>query len=231
MAACHKRFTVALWGPKEITLIRCGIRFVGRCKILHLYGPSRTPVPTKRIQSPLIILKIRGTLNPAEQARHQPAPKSQNRERCLQLAVWASPPPCGTKKRPDARRRAFFLVPVVGLEPTRCRHQRILSPSRLPIPSHRRMRFIRNGYIVAHLFSKVKYLCGKISGRTHIPAGICVPSLIRGIADDRLRFNPRASYATTVKSTLNSAANSSMTMPTKSIGRLKGLRSLSFSCR
>ena len=30
----------------------------------------------------------------------------------------------------------FQLVPVVGLEPTRCRHQRILSPSRLPIPSH-----------------------------------------------------------------------------------------------
>ena len=29
------------------------------------------------------------------------------------------------------------MVPVVGLEPTRCRHQRILSPSRLPIPSHR----------------------------------------------------------------------------------------------
>lgn len=31
----------------------------------------------------------------------------------------------------------FQLVPVVGLEPTRCRHQRILSPSRLPIPSYR----------------------------------------------------------------------------------------------
>ena len=29
------------------------------------------------------------------------------------------------------------LVPVVGLEPTRYRYQRILSPSRLPIPSHR----------------------------------------------------------------------------------------------
>ena len=27
---------------------------------------------------------------------------------------------------------SFILVPVVGLEPTRCRHQRILSPSRLP---------------------------------------------------------------------------------------------------
>ena len=30
------------------------------------------------------------------------------------------------------------LVPEVGLEPTRCRQQRILSPSRLPIPSFRR---------------------------------------------------------------------------------------------
>ena len=36
-------------------------------------------------------------------------------------------------------RRLWGLVPVVGLEPTRCRHQRILSPSRLPIPSHRRI--------------------------------------------------------------------------------------------
>lgn len=39
------------------------------------------------------------------------------------------------------------LVPVVGLEPTRCRHQRILSPSRLPIPSHRRIRSSANYYI------------------------------------------------------------------------------------
>ena len=31
-----------------------------------------------------------------------------------------------------------LLVPEVGLEPTRCRQQRILSPSRLPIPSFRR---------------------------------------------------------------------------------------------
>ena len=29
------------------------------------------------------------------------------------------------------------MVPVVGLEPTRCRHRRILNPLRLPIPSHR----------------------------------------------------------------------------------------------
>ena len=31
------------------------------------------------------------------------------------------------------------VVPVVGVEPTRCCHQRILSPSRLPIPTHRHL--------------------------------------------------------------------------------------------
>ena len=38
--------------------------------------------------------------------------------------------PCGT---------LFLLVPVAGLEPARCRHRWILSPLRLPIPSHRRV--------------------------------------------------------------------------------------------
>ena len=46
----------------------------------------------------------------------------------------------------------LFLVPVVGLEPTRCRHQRILSPSRLPIPSHRRV----NRDIIADTEEKCK---------------------------------------------------------------------------
>ncbi len=31
------------------------------------------------------------------------------------------------------------LVPVAGVEPARCRHRGILSPVRLPVPSHRRM--------------------------------------------------------------------------------------------
>ncbi len=36
-------------------------------------------------------------------------------------------------------RKGFIdMVPVVGVEPTRCCHHRILSPARLPIPSHRR---------------------------------------------------------------------------------------------
>ena len=34
----------------------------------------------------------------------------------------------------------FRLVPVTGLEPVRCRQRWILSPLRLPIPSHRQMR-------------------------------------------------------------------------------------------
>ena len=31
------------------------------------------------------------------------------------------------------------MVPVAGVEPARCCHQRILNPSRLPIPSHRQL--------------------------------------------------------------------------------------------
>ena len=33
----------------------------------------------------------------------------------------------------------LFLVPVVGVEPTRYRYHWILSPARLPIPSYRRI--------------------------------------------------------------------------------------------
>ena len=49
-----------------------------------------------------------------------------------------SSPDLSEQKYDHPLRVVIFLVPVVGLEPTRCRHQRILSPSRLPIPSHRR---------------------------------------------------------------------------------------------
>ena len=34
----------------------------------------------------------------------------------------------------------LLLVPVTGLEPVRCRQRRILSPLRLPIPSHRQVQ-------------------------------------------------------------------------------------------
>ena len=45
-----------------------------------------------------------------------------------------------------------FLVPVVGVEPTRYRYHWILSPARLPIPSYRRMT---NG-IIPYSNSKIK---------------------------------------------------------------------------
>ena len=47
-------------------------------------------------------------------------------------ALWAAEPK--TEGHPFGC--PSVLVPVVGLEPTRYRYQRILSPSRLPIPSH-----------------------------------------------------------------------------------------------
>ena len=53
----------------------------------------------------------------------------------------------------------FFLVPVVGLEPTRCRHQRILSPSRLPIPSHRPIQLKRIYCITFASKSQALILC------------------------------------------------------------------------
>ena len=39
-----------------------------------------------------------------------------------------------------------FLVPVIGVEPIRCRHHWILSPARLPIPSHRRLLRYYNSF-------------------------------------------------------------------------------------
>lgn len=49
------------------------------------------------------------------------------------------------------------LVPKVGLEPTRCRHHRILSPARLPIPPLRHMcknHYIRGRRKLQELFQK-----------------------------------------------------------------------------
>lgn len=71
------------------------------------------------------------------------------------LSAWRSAcasPRCGNGWFRSGRRKAIIrthrlsetgsdyigLVPEVGLEPTRCCQQRILSPSRLPIPSFRR---------------------------------------------------------------------------------------------
>ena len=47
----------------------------------------------------------------------------------------------GITKNGHPRWGTHFLVPVTGLEPVRCRQRWILSPLRLPIPSHRHIDF------------------------------------------------------------------------------------------
>ena len=42
----------------------------------------------------------------------------------------------------EAVKPAQLVVPMAGVEPARCCHQRILSPSRPPIPSHRHIFYI-----------------------------------------------------------------------------------------
>ena len=49
-----------------------------------------------------------------------------------------------------------FLVPMAGVEPARCCHRRILSPLRLPIPSHR-----LNGYDYTTQTLKNQYFFSK----------------------------------------------------------------------
>ena len=46
-------------------------------------------------------------------------------------------PPAAPKIIPRLLSGVLFLVPMAGVEPARYCYQRILSPSRLPIPSHR----------------------------------------------------------------------------------------------
>ena len=75
--------------------------------------------------------------------------------------------------RPKARKPAWilrkkgwhlfcqpFMVPVAGLEPARCRHRWILSPLRLPIPSHRQMLW-KSRYYYISFFEKKQPLSHK----------------------------------------------------------------------
>ena len=50
------------------------------------------------------------------------------------------------------------MVPVIGVEPIRYRYHWILSPARLPIPSHRPISFgfLPNAYSISQLFLKIK---------------------------------------------------------------------------
>ena len=82
-------------------------------------------------------------------ARHTPAPPWYRSHRsALKMCHWhifltvrpkdSSPTP-NQKIRARPKGRTLILVPVAGLEPARYRYRWILSPLRLPIPSHRHM--------------------------------------------------------------------------------------------
>ena len=64
---------------------------------------------------------------------------------------WRPPPAAGTQnKRQLLSQLPFVLVPVTGLEPVRCRQRWILSPLRLPIPSHWQTALFQDSfYIIA----------------------------------------------------------------------------------
>ena len=60
--------------------------------------------------------------------------------------------PTGIKNMGYPNGVSHILVPVAGLEPARCRHRWILSPLRLPIPSHRQVCIIPYCYISNRLY-------------------------------------------------------------------------------
>ena len=81
------------------------------------------------------------------------------------------------QKKIRAQRARIFLVPMVGLEPTRCCHQRILSPHRLPF-RHTGVRIAFILYYAAFVKSSVfcpqnakKTISGLFSARRR--AGLC----------------------------------------------------------
>ena len=74
----------------------------------------------RRVLAPTLGDRYRASLHdPHSASSHPPAPKKAG------LCLF--------------RHNPAFLVPMAGVEPARYCYQRILSPSRLPIPSHRRI--------------------------------------------------------------------------------------------
>ena len=52
----------------------------------------------------------------------------------------------------------LILVPVAGVEPARYRYQRILSPPRLPIPTHRRAYQLQELYNISVILSRERII-------------------------------------------------------------------------
>ncbi len=114
-------------------------------KFASKFSPnSRPPILTQKKDSPkrlsifLVPLVGLASLEP-------PAKQSTRLFFCLtantQLKLLApnSRPPILTQKKDSPKRLSIFLVPLVGLEPTRGLAHWILSPARLPVSPQRRL--------------------------------------------------------------------------------------------
>ena len=90
---------------------------------------------------------------------------SAEKPRRLRQSTGLSPRAAFRARIPTIRKQRFqkeslFLVPVAGLEPARCCHRWILSPLRLPIPTHRRVQLgiYSISAMLAGIFHKVAAL-------------------------------------------------------------------------
>ena len=86
---------------------------------------------------------------------------SKNRSDKWDRTMKVSVNPRKEKSRNPSNLGGFGMVPVVGLEPTRCRQQRILSPPRLPIPTHR-----QGFYQLWGPFGKILEIGGQSGGQS-----------------------------------------------------------------
>lgn len=75
----------------------------------------------------------------------------------------------GTKKSPAFAfaNAGDFRMPVAGLEPARCCHQRILSPPRLPIPTHRHITVIIITHFISFCKANIKKICKTRKKQSH----------------------------------------------------------------
>ena len=85
----------------------------------------------------------------------------------------------GIEKRrtPDIYTVGSSVVPVAGLEPARYRYRWILSPLRLPIPSHRQI--IGAKVIIQQCVNKIKYKFYKFSGQFFQSFSYCNKCVVR----------------------------------------------------
>ena len=98
---------------------------------------------------------------------------------CARLSRAALFAPVTMPKKDPKKLCAFWgliSVPVVGVEPTRCHHQRILSPSRLPIPTHRLICCL---YSILQACQKIKiYFALIFTPQIHSKSTLDIPRII-----------------------------------------------------